>query len=267
LFIGFLRGVPFWWTLQQAWQPWLLCIGLLLAVFYILDSRGFKKVRHSVQEQMGKNESWSVRGLWNVLPLAAVLSAVFLDQKLHLGPFSLTALVMIVAALVSYCLTPRDIHAANDFSFGPVKEVGWLFIGIFLTMIPALELLQSGQAGAPGSALQYYLSTGALSAFLDNAPTYLAFLATSMGQVGLDVNVPAEVLQHVTARGAEVLAVSLGAVFFGAGSYIGNGPNFMVKAIAEKAGVHTPSFMRYIVMFSLPILLPILLVVGWVFLR
>jgi Na+/H+ antiporter NhaD/arsenite permease-like protein len=267
LFIGFLRGVPFWWTLQQAWQPWLVCILLLLAVFYVMDSLNLRKVSPKVQSEIEHDEWWSIRGLWNILPLGAVLSSVFLDTHWHLGPFSLSAIVMVVAAAVSYFATSSEIHQANDFSFGPLKEVGWLFIGIFLTMIPALELLQSGHGPQLSHPLSYYLATGSLSAFLDNAPTYLAFLATAMGQAAADVNDPSSVLSYVASHSAHLLSISLGAVFFGAGSYIGNGPNFMVKAIAEKAGVHTPSFVAYIVFYSLPILIPILVVVGLLFLR
>jgi Na+/H+ antiporter NhaD/arsenite permease-like protein len=148
-----------------------------------------------------------------------------------------------------------------------VKEVGFLFVGIFLTMIPALQLLQSGGVSGVESPLSYYFATGALSAFLDNAPTYLAFLAASMGQDGASLDVPADVAAYALKHGAELLAISLGAVFFGAGSYIGNGPNFMVKAIADRSKVHTPGFLSYLALFSIPVLLPVLIVVGWVFLK
>jgi Na+/H+ antiporter NhaD/arsenite permease-like protein len=159
------------------------------------------------------------------------------------------------------------VHEANDFNFHPVQEVGYLFIGIFLTMLPALAILQSGNVISLNSPLQYYFATGALSAFLDNAPTYLAFLAAEMGSYQLDVGNPADVMKFVIDHPHFLIAVSLGAVFFGAGSYIGNGPNFMVKAIAEKSKVHTPGFIGYIVRYSLPILVPILALVGWIMLR
>jgi Na+/H+ antiporter NhaD/arsenite permease-like protein len=265
LFIGLLRGVPFWWTLEHAWQPWLACNVLLLIVFWLLDRVSFGKAAGSIQAKAEEGDWWAFRGAGNLLALAAVLGAVFLPSHIHFGPVSLSALVMIVAAIVSYIVTPRDIHEANDFSFGPVKEVGWLFIGIFLTMIPALETLQLRGVPGLGSPLSYYFATGSLSAFLDNAPTYLAFLATAMGQAGADVSTVSDVTAFVSSHPAQVLAVSLGAVFFGAGSYIGNGPNFMVKAIAEKAGVQAPSFIRYITHYSLPLLVPVLVVVGWLF--
>jgi Na+/H+ antiporter NhaD/arsenite permease-like protein len=179
---------------------------------------------------------------------------------------TIPAMVMILSAMGSYYLTPKAVHDANDFSFHPVKEVGYLFVGIFLTMIPALQILGSGEALNLTSPLQYYLASGSLSAFLDNAPTYLAFLAAQMGQQHLDVGSKADVLRFVTESPFQVMAVSLGAVFFGAGSYIGNGPNFMVKAIAGKAKVKTPTFLGYMFKFSIPILLPILTLVGWVIL-
>jgi Na+/H+ antiporter NhaD/arsenite permease-like protein len=171
---------------------------------------------------------------------------------------------MVVAAGVSYFTTRPEVHEANDFNFGPVKEVGFLFIGIFLTMIPALQILEIGGLAGVSSPLSYYFATGSLSAFLDNAPTYLAFLASAMGQQGMSVDTVANVLSFSQQHGPHLLAISLGAVFFGAGSYIGNGPNFMVKAIAERSKVHTPDFISYIVKFSIPILLPILILVGWV---
>jgi Na+/H+ antiporter NhaD/arsenite permease-like protein len=262
LFIGYLRGVPFWWVLQQAWLPWLTCVGLLLTLFFILDTLSYRKAEHAVPEVLHDEATPTFRGLWNVLPLLAVLLSVFVDQQLHWGPFTLTAGIMILAAALSYLLTDKTLHQANDFHFGPVKEVGWLFIGIFLTMIPALELLQSGQVLQLQGGMNYYLASGSLSAFLDNAPTYMAFLATAMGHYTLDVNLPSDVQRMVTQDPVLVLAISMGAVFFGAGSYIGNGPNFMVKAIAEKAGVRTPSFLGYLFRYSLPLLIPVLVLVG-----
>lgn len=271
LFLGFLRGVPFWWVMEHAWPAWFLCVGLLLAVFYAMDLRNFKKVPKAVSEKVTAEETWTFRGRHNVLLLGLVLLVVFLPQQWRLGTaaFHLTAgsALMLVTATVSYFTTPKPIHAANDFNFHPVKEVGWLFIGIFLTMIPALQLLGSGQTVNLSTPLGVYFASGALSAFLDNAPTYLAFLAAGMGRFQLDVGNPAEVLKFVEIHPGFVLAVSLGSVFFGAASYIGNGPNFMVKTIAEKSGVKTPSFLGYIVGFSLPILVPILIIVGWFMLR
>ena len=152
---------------------------------------------------------------------------------------------MVVAALASWATTRREIHLANDFTMGPVKEIAWLFLGIFATMIPALQYLQAHAAGLGlHSEWQFYWATGLLSGVLDNAPTYLAFLA---------------------AHGGTLAALSVSAVFFGALTYIGNGPNFMVKAIADRAKVETPGFCGYLLRYALPFLLPVLFLVGILF--
>jgi Na+/H+ antiporter NhaD/arsenite permease-like protein len=271
LFLGFLRGVPFWWVLEHCWQAWLLAVGLLLAVFYAMDSVNFRRAPKEVREKETANEDWFFRGLLNVVWLAVVLGAVFLPKNIQettvLGVFSIPALVMFAAAAASYFTTKPEVHESNDFNFGPVKEVGFLFIGIFLTMIPALQILQSGEAVKIDTPMQYYFATGALSAFLDNAPTYLSFLAASMGHEHLSVDSTADVLKFAAENAGHLIAISLGAVFFGAGSYIGNGPNFMVKAIADKSKVHAPSFLAYMYRYSIPILLPVLIVVGWIRLK
>ena len=265
LFLGFLRGVPFWWTLQHCWPAWAACVGLLLAVFLVLDIVNFRRAPKDVREMETAHEDWTFRGVANLGLLAIVLGSVFIDPKYAWGPFTLTSVIMVAAGAISYFTSDRSVHEANDFNFGPVKEVGWLFIGIFLTMLPALAHLQSGDAISLKTPLQYYFATGVLSAFLDNAPTYLAFLASEMGSHHMDVSNVTDVARFAAEHDHALIAVSLGAVFFGAGSYIGNGPNFMVKAIADKAKVHAPGFLGYIALYSLPILLPILAIIGWIF--
>ncbi|WP_395731693.1 sodium:proton antiporter [Prosthecobacter sp.] len=271
LFLGFLRGVSFFWVLQHCWQAWVLALALLLGVFFILDKRNFSRIPRQIRDAETAHEDWYFRGLLNVAWLGVVLAAVFLPKSVQettvLGVFSVPALVMFAAAVASYFTTKPEVHEANDFNFGPVKEVGYLFVGIFLTMIPALQILQSGEALQISSPMQYYFTTGALSAFLDNAPTYLSFLAASMGQQHLSVDSHADVMTFATEHAPHLIAISLGAVFFGAGSYIGNGPNFMVKAIADKAKVHAPSFLGYLFRFSIPMLLPILILVGWIMVK
>ena len=271
LFLGFLRGVSFFWVLQHCWQAWVLALTLLLGAFFILDKRNFSRIPRQIRDAETAHEDWYFRGLPNVAWLGVVLAAVFLPKSVQettlLGLFTIPALVMFAAAVASYFTTKPEVHEANDFNFGPVKEVGFLFVGIFLTMIPALQILQSGEALQISSPLQYYFTTGALSAFLDNAPTYLSFLAASMGQQHLSVDSHADVMTFAAEHAPHLIAISLGAVFFGAGSYIGNGPNFMVKAIADKAKVNAPSFLGYLFRFSIPILLPILIVVGWIMVK
>lgn len=268
LFIGVLRGVPFWWVLEHCWPAWLICLSLLLAIFFVIDTRNFRRAPKDVREQETAHEEWTFGGLHNLIFIAIVIGSVFLPPEWSIGGVvTVTALIMLAAAATSYFTTPQEVHEANDFNFHPVQEVGCLFIGIFLTMMPALSLLGGSDLLRLDTPMQFYLASGTLSAFLDNAPTYLAFLAAEMGHFHLDVGDRAQVMQFVREHPVHVMAVSLGAVFFGAGSYIGNGPNFMVKAIAEKSKVHMPSFVGYITRFTIPILLPVLLIVGWLVLR
>ena len=171
---------------------------------------------------------------------------------------------MIAAACVSWFVTPRRVHEANHFNFAPVKEVGWLFAGIFLTMIPALQVLGANtDAIGLHSSIQFFWSTGILSGVLDNAPTYLAFLAAAFGSTGL--NLDTDMPLFMQQQASLLLAVSLGAVFFGALTYIGNGPNLMVKKIADQQKVHTPGFTGYVLRYSVPVLLPIFGLVGVLF--
>ena len=254
LFLGFLKGVPFWWMLEHCWKPWLLTVGMILGVFYVLDSVNFRRASANVREEMTSHETWHLDGLWNLLLALGVVSAALL-------PFGFRELAMLSAALVSWWTTPKRVHEANHFEFTPIKEVAWLFIGIFLTMLPALELLGvSADSLGLHSPLQFFWCTGALSGVLDNAPTYLAFLAAGFGVAGL--NLDKDMGQFLLQQTQLLRAVSMGAVFFGAMTYIGNGPNFMVKKIAEQQQVHTPSFIGYVLRFSLPVLLPIFALVG-----
>jgi Na+/H+ antiporter NhaD/arsenite permease-like protein len=264
LFLGFLKGVPFFWTLQTLWRPWLLVLGLLAAVFFLMDRENFLRAPRAVRREEAGEERFSVEGLGNIAALAVILGSIFL-------PSPWREVLMAAAALCSWYLTPRVIHEMNDFTFAPIREVAWLFLGIFLTMIPALDLL--GRQ-APELArtfgmgpMHFFYATGLLSSVLDNAPTYLAFLSVDAGLNGGSLNNPADVLRIATQAPANLIAISLGAVFFGAMTYIGNGPNFMVRSIVEGAGVKCPGFFGYILSYALPILLPVLALAGWLFLR
>jgi Na+/H+ antiporter NhaD/arsenite permease-like protein len=273
LFLGYLRGVPFFWLIQHLWLEWLVALGLILAVFYILDWRGFRCLPKNVQGKVTQHhDTFKLEGLPNLGLLGVIVGGVFLPEA-----YLIREIVMVTAAAVSLKITPKAIHAQNHFNFGPIREVAFLFIGIFTTMMPALNYLE-----AHGSQLgfsrpkQYYYATGGLSAVLDNAPTYVNFLtlaettfvpATPAEQAGGEGDYDRRAVGLLLQTHAPlVVAISLGAVFFGAMTYIGNGPNFMVKSIAESAGVRCPGFFGYIFKYSLPILLPILLLVGWVFL-
>ncbi|MEZ5404729.1 MAG: sodium:proton antiporter [Verrucomicrobiia bacterium] len=263
LFLGYLKGVPFWWVLEHCWEAWLISLFGLLAIFYCFDRHNFLRAPKEVREMETASEEWKIGGLHNLLFLGVILVAVFISQ-----PLFLREALMIGAAVASYYLTPNYVHRANDFTFAPIKEVGWLFIGIFATMMPALDYLSvhAQQGNIPlHSEMQYYWLTGMLSGILDNAPTYLTFLAASLGTFGLSMEKPNDVMTYITQHDHHLVAISLGAVFFGAMTYIGNGPNFMVKSIAEAAEVKVPSFFGYFLKYSVPILLPILLIISLIF--
>ena len=252
--------MPFWWVARNCWPAWLLATGLLLGIFYVLDRKNFFRAPRFVREQETARETWKIDGLPNLLFLAVILGAVFVNRP----PFLREGL-MLAAAAGSWFTTRPSVHAANGFNFHPVQEVAVLFAGIFTTMMPALAWLDQnaatlrGQNPSPGI---FYWGTGALSSALDNAPTYLGFLGALHGVAG---TTGADEL--LASHAAHVLAISLGAVFFGAATYIGNGPNFMVKAVAVQNGVKMPTFIGFIVKFSLPFLLPVLAIIWLVFFR
>jgi len=264
LFLGFLKGVPFWWTLEHLWRPWLLVVGLLVGIFYFIDRENFLRAPRAIREEETAEELWSFEGLGNLLPLGAILVAVF-------SPSPLREIMMVSAAFLSWYLTPRITHEMNDFTFAPIKEVAWLFLGIFATMVPALDYLEHHAPQLAESfglgALHFFYLTGVLSSFLDNAPTYLAFLSVELGLKGGSLANSEDVLRIATLDPMHLIAISMGAVFFGAMTYIGNGPNFMVKSIVEQFGARPPGFFSYIFYYALPILLPVLALAGWLFLR
>ena len=261
LFMGYLKGVPFWWPLIHCWPGWLAAVAGVLAVFYFLDRVNFLKAPRKIREMETAHEEWRAEGLHNVALMAAVLAAiVFL-------PAGYREAAMIAAAATSFYTTSKNVHEANHFTFGPVKEVAWLFAGIFATMKPVLDymVLHAGQLGLH-SDTQFYWLSGALSGVLDNAPTYLTFLAAAFGLEHLSLDRAADMAPFLASGGHYLQAITLGSTCFGAMTYIGNGPNLMVKAIADHQGLHTPHFFHYIIRYSLPFLLPILALVGWIFL-
>src|SRR5690606_24960209 len=193
-------------------------------------------------------------------------------------PFGIREIIMFGVCVAAYKTAKPEALRGNEFSFEPIREVAWLFVGIFLTMQPALELIRLFAEQNAGALNQttFYFGTCMLSGVLDNAPTYVSFLSAAMGKFGLDVNVPQHVFDFALGHDPSVgfyepattfylQAISVAAVFFGALTYIGNGPNFMVKAIAESSGVPTPSFVAYVVKYALPILIPIYVVVWFIF--
>jgi Na+/H+ antiporter NhaD/arsenite permease-like protein len=275
LFLGFLKGIPFWWVAEKCWPMWALGMGLLLAIFFVVDTKAARRAQKTIVSSdtpPGNSgaltvpslaqapDGWRIAGLPNLFFLAVILGAVFLEHP----PF-LRGGLMVAAAAGSYFTTRKAVHAANDFNFQPVIEVAVLFAGIFTTMIPALAWLDHGSAALlgqnPGPGI-FYWGTGGLSAVLDNAPTYLGFLSALSGISGTET-----IGDLLVQRTSHIMAISVSAVFFGAATYIGNGPNFMVKAIAVQRGVQMPTFAEFVVKYSLPLLLPVLIIVWLVFFR
>ena len=253
LFLGYLLGVPFTWTFRL-FVPWLFTTALVLAVYLLWDRRVHaREARADLERDFYEVRRLRVAGKENLLLLAGVLAAVaFLG-----APWRELAIVGL--SVLSYVDTDPELRKANRFTFHPILEVAALFAGIFVTMLPALDLLRARGAELGVQApWQFFWATGALSSFLDNAPTYLTFLALAQG-----LGQPAEV---VGVSHATLVAISLGAVFMGANSYIGNGPNFMVHSIAEERGVKMPSFGGYM-LYSGGVLVPVFLLVTLVFFR
>ncbi len=260
LFLGYLKGVPFWWVSAHCWPAWITAVSALTGIFYLLDRRNFLRAPREIREKETEHETFKIEGLQSFIALGVILIAVVAAPPIW------RELIMAVAAIVSHIRTAQPVHDANHFTFGPIKEVAWLFAGIFMTMLPALDYLQL-HAATLGlrSPQQFYWFSGALSGVLDNAPTYLAFISAAFGLAGLDLNNSAHVTQFLGTHGLHVIAVSLGSVFFGAMTYIGNGPNLMVKAIADHAKVKTPDFFEYIYKFSLPVLVPVFAVIAYLY--
>lgn len=270
LFLGFLRGVRFFLVITEVWYIWLPTILLITAIFILIDSRN-KSTTETEVNYSGKIE---FKGMKNVFYLMIIVASVFVDPavmnwvpKLSPLPIGIREIIMFSMVFIAYKTADEYVLKSNEFNFEPIKEVAYLFVGIFATMIPALQLI-SYEANVLGEKLTpgiFYWATGLLSAFLDNAPTYLNFLSAAMGKFGMDVNLPSEVLKFERLHPIYISAISVAAVFFGAMTYIGNGPNFMVKSISERSGIKMPSFFGYLIKYSFPILIPIFTIVWLVF--
>jgi Na+/H+ antiporter NhaD/arsenite permease-like protein len=280
LFLGFLKGVDFLWTMTAMLLPMIIASGLLLALFYAIDRRAWAKEAREVTERSGVPRQVRVEGLQNVVYLAGVMAAVLvsgiwdpgINVPVGLGieislPGLTRDLALLVLSYLSWKTTQPSIRVENAFAWTPIEEVAILFASIFIAMIPALAILRAGSEGAlaPLVALvssadgqpvnvAYFWLTGALSSFLDNAPTYLVFFNIAGGD--------AERLMGPLA--STLLAISAGAVFMGAVTYIGNAPNFMVKSICEERGIRMPSFFGYM-LWSCGILLPLFAFLTWLF--
>jgi Na+/H+ antiporter NhaD/arsenite permease-like protein len=281
LFLGFLKGVPFLWTLERLWPQWLVVNAVLLVVFNIYDQLVFDREERqrpgSQLEEVMEHQPVRINGIFNFVLLGGIVAAIFCSGQYD-WPYGIQECIMLAIAAVAYMATPPANRTANNFTFAPIIEVAVLFLGIFITMAPALLILNAwgrglrlhdlGQFGMQ-QPWQFFWASGALSSFLDNAPTYLTFAATAAGLQDINVdqeNYLREFLGKGAAAEALLKAISCGSVFMGANTYIGNGPNFMVKAIAEENGVKMPSFFGYMVYSGL-ILVPIFAIVTVFFFR
>ncbi len=278
LFLGFLKGVDFFWPTRMMFGPMLLVSGILLAIFYVLDHLFWRREAAAAAPAAADEPRFRMDGKINLVLLLAVVLAVLMSGVWRPGvSFTvyhvevelqhLTRDVLLLAiAYASWRLTPQATRQANDFTWFPIIEVAKLFAGIFITIIPAIAILRAGTAGAlapivgavtrggePVDAM-YFWATGILSSFLDNAPTYLVFFNTAGGDAA----------ELTGPMASTLLAISAGAVFMGANTYIGNAPNFMVRAIAEEQGVPMPSFFGYMG-WSAVFLLPLFGLVTWLY--
>ncbi|KJS28828.1 MAG: sodium:proton antiporter [Desulfatitalea sp. BRH_c12] len=290
LFLGFLHGVSFFWTFNLLPHMLLMTV-LLLSIYFILDTYNYKKEKQSEQRippkasliETPERVPLSIDGKINFLFLAGIIAMVLFSGIADLGEINTLGvhreiqgwtrdLVLIALGVLSLALTQSSIRQDNDFTWFPIKEVAYLFVGIFITMIPCLLILKAGSEGAlafivegVNDPVHYFWVTGALSSFLDNAPTYLTFFSTALGSFYSGMTEAQAVPLLMSENAIYLKAISTGAVFFGACSYIGNAPNFMVRSISEEAGTPMPSFFGYIIKYAVVFLLPCFLIVTWLF--
>ncbi len=277
LFMLFLRGAEFTWFASM-WGPWLFTGALLMAIYYVLDTYYYKKeYAHALQADHEQQEPLSLKGKHNFFYLVGIVLAVAFinagtipemgEEHAPMWLKYLRELVLLSLTFMSLYTTKRRVrYGLNKFSWAPIIEVAVLFLGIFTTMTPALAYLNANAASLGLDATwQFYYSTGLLSSFLDNTPTAVAFHSVASG---LTPDQMAAFGDGIMAGIPEILltAICIGSVFFGAMTYIGNGPNFMVKAIAEENGIKMPSFFGYMLQFSLIVLLPVYILVQLIFL-
>ena len=268
LFLGYLRGVPFTWTFRLFFE-WMFTVGVLLIIYFIWDTYAYKKetIKDILKDET-QVEPIRISGAINFLWLLGVVIVVaFVNENYE--PFKtlieqsefyklIQVPLFLLLIVLSKVTTPEDYRKENDFNLYPIVEVAALFIGIFITMIPALILLKlHGHELGLDSPIKFFYASGAFSSFLDNAPTYLVFFTTAQGTMSVQ--------EFILSKPLELAAVSLGSVFMGSMTYIGNAPNFMVRSIAEQFGIKMPSFGGYMI-YSISILQPVFLVMALIFL-
>ncbi|HNX24002.1 MAG TPA: sodium:proton antiporter [Spirochaetota bacterium] len=278
LFLGFLKGIDFFWTMRHMLAPVAFTISILLVIFFIMDTYHYRKEANKPVKN-ADGEKLKLVGIPNMLLIPFIIGAVIISSidmgiafTLHYVAVPLSSIIQVVLLLVitiiSLQVSEKDIREGNGFSWEPIKEVAKLFATIFMTMVTPIAMLKAGADGPMGMVVKgvadsggnfinsnFFWATGILSGFLDNAPTYLVFFNTAGGN-------PADLMGI---HAGTLLAISAGAVFMGANTYIGNAPNFMTKSIAEESGVAMPSFFGYIFKYSIPILIPVFILVTYIF--
>ncbi len=282
LFLGFLHGVRFFWTFKIL-PHMLLVFLILLSAYFLMDTYFYKKEGLSGKAPEEKREPLRLDGYHNFLFLLGIIGAVLFSGLVDWGQVSTFGIhraiqdwvrdgLLILMGILSLATTSVRVREDNDFTWFPIIEVAYLFIGIFITMIPCLLILKAGSKGALAALIlsvqkpyHYFWVTGALSSFLDNAPTYLTFFNTAIGSFYAGIPESKAVAMLMDENAIYLAAISAGAVFFGACSYIGNAPNFMVRSISEEAGTPMPSFFGYILKYSLVFLIPSFVGVTLVF--
>ena len=280
LFLGFLKGVDFFWTTTAMLYPMIFMVISLLAIFFAVDTYFFRSEAYK-PESNNDNEKLGLEGSFNLLLLGGVIFGVLLSgfwkpsinfeiYHVHLELQNIVRdILLLTLTYLSWTMTDNQIRFANEYTWFPIVEVAKLFAGIFVTIIPAIAILKAGSKGALSVVVSsvskngepvnfmYFWLTGILSSFLDNAPTYLVFFNTAGGDPQMLMNdIP-----------MTLLAISAGAVFMGANTYIGNAPNFMVKSISESSGINMPSFFGYFFKWAVPILMPLFLIITYLFFK
>ena len=282
LFLGFLHGVDFFWTFNIL-PHMLVVVIILLVIYFILDTYHYRKEGVTAPEEEGVKEPLKLEGVYNFLFLAGIVGSVLMSGIVDWGEVNTFGIhrsiqdwvrdgLLILMGILSLVATPIQLRDDNNFTWFPIIEVAYLFIGIFLTMIPCLLILKAGSNGALAfltngvtQPVHYFWVTGGLSSFLDNAPTYLTFFNSALGAFYPGASEAQAVPLLMTESAIYLKAISAGAVFFGACSYIGNAPNFMVRSISEEAGTPMPSFFGYILKYALVFLIPTFVIVTFVF--
>ncbi len=283
LFLGFLHGVPFFWTFRLLPET-LFVVAVVLALFFLMDSFLYNREKRAgtLVEPTGEKVPLRLRGAHNLIFLVGIIGAVLMSGTfqtgevtvlgIHLGLANLLRdFILLILVGLSWVTTAKEVRRKNEFTWGPIVEVALLFAGIFITIIPALAMLRAGTHGhlafiinAVKEPWHYFWITGALSSFLDNAPTYLTFLNTALGNFYAGMPESQAIAALIAEKGIFLKAISTGAVYMGANTYIGNAPNFMVRSIAEEQGVRMPSFFGYMV-YSLLILIPTFILTTFIF--